>query len=287
MTRPGMRTMNAPETETVRQTLAQPDVHRHWIDQYYGTENPLYDMAFDRILTRLAPKPGATFLDVGCGDGAHTIRLARRGCSVVAVDFSEYVLGEARKKVTASGLDQRVRFEHGSLLQLPFPDASFEYVLCWGVLMHIPEVERAISELERVVRPNGVVIISENNMWSVESLLVRIVRRVLGGSLVRRLQGKDPARLSITAAGAEFWRQTDVGPLICREARIPWLIARFEEKGLVVRARMPGEFIEREAEIPAGRLKAWVRGFNVAWFKHVRLARPASANILLFEKVVR
>jgi 2-polyprenyl-3-methyl-5-hydroxy-6-metoxy-1,4-benzoquinol methylase len=279
--------MNAQESDTVRQTLAQPEVHRHWIDQYYGAESPLYEAMFDRIIARLAPRPQATFLDAGCGDGIHSIRLARRGYSVVGVDFAGYVLDEARKRATKSGLDRRVRFEHGSLLNLPFADDSFEYVLCWGVLMHIPEVETAISELARVVKPNGIVIVNENNMWSMESVLVRIARRFLGRSLVRRLQGKEPARLRITAAGAEFWRQTDAGPLICREARIPWLISRFETEGLVVRARMPGEFIEREAELPSGRLKNWVRRLNVAWFKRVRLARPASVNLLLLEKVIR
>ncbi len=279
--------MNALESDTVRQTLAHPDVHRHWIDQYYATESPLYEAMFDRIMARLSPRPQAVFLDAGCGDGTHTIRLARRGYSVVAADFAEYVLGEARKKVTASGLDHRVQFEHASLLHLPFADDSFEYVLCWGVLMHVPEVETAISELARVVKPNGVVIVNENNMWSIESVLVRIVRRLLGRSLVRRLQGKDPAQLHITAAGAEFWRQTDAGPLICREARIPWLVSQFEAKGLVVEARMPGALIEREGEMPTGRLKDWVQRLNVAWFKRVRLPQPASENILLLRKVVR
>ncbi|HEY2590340.1 MAG TPA: hypothetical protein VGI35_02010, partial [Steroidobacteraceae bacterium] len=67
--------MDALESNTVRQTLAQPDVHRHWIDQYYARESPLFEAMFDRILARLAPRPQAIFLDVGCGDGTHTIRL--------------------------------------------------------------------------------------------------------------------------------------------------------------------------------------------------------------------
>jgi SAM-dependent methyltransferase len=276
--------MNALESETVRQTLGEPDVHRQWIDLYYQAESPLYEAAFERILGQLAPAPRATFLDAGCGDATHAIRLARRGYSVVGVDFSEYVLGEARKKVAACGLGDRVRLERGSLLNLPFANESFEYVLCWGVLMHIPEVEAAISELARVVKPKGFLIISENNMWSIESLLVRIARRLLGRSLVRRLQGKEPARLRVTAAGAEYWRQTAAGPLICREAHIPWLIAQLAGRGFALRARIAGELIEREAEVPIAQLRPWIRRLNLAWFNHVRLPRPASVNTLLFEK---
>ncbi|MGH8221321.1 MAG: class I SAM-dependent methyltransferase [Steroidobacteraceae bacterium] len=277
--------MNALESDTVRQTLGKPAVHRQWIDHYYHAESPLYEAAFNRIIALLAPHRTATFLDAGCGDATQTIRLARRGYRVVALDFSQYVLGEARKKVAGCGLDDRVRIEHGSLLRLPFADGAFEYVLCWGVLMHIPELETAIAELARVVRPNGFVIVSENNMWSVEALLVRIARRLCGRSLVGRLRGKEPARLRVTPAGAEYWRQTDAGPLICREARVPWLIAKFASHGLALRARMPGAFIERDAELPTRQLRHWTRRLNLAWFNHVRLPGPASANILLLQRI--
>ena len=86
----------------------------------------------------------------------------------MALDFSPYVLSRASDNIASHNLGHMVRFEQGSLLKLPFTDGAFELVLCWGVLMHIPEVETAISELARVVKPNGFLIISEGNMWSIE-----------------------------------------------------------------------------------------------------------------------
>lgn len=277
--------LTSSESETVRTTLERPDVHREWIRDFYTDEgSPFYEAAFDRIALLLASKEKSAFLDVGCGDGAQTIRLAKRGYPVVALDFSEHVLGRARVNVAASLLGHMVRFENGNLLDLPVADSSFDFVLCWGVLMHIPEVEKAIAELARVVKPEGFLIISENNMWSIESLLVRGARQLLGQELVRRLHGKDPAKLRVSAAGAEYWRQTEAGPLICREARIPWLIATLARHGFILRKRMAGAFSERHAALPTKLLKRGLHKFNLAWFRYVRLPQPAVGNLLLFQK---
>jgi 2-polyprenyl-3-methyl-5-hydroxy-6-metoxy-1,4-benzoquinol methylase len=277
--------MDPPESEIVRKTLERPDVHARWIRDFYTDESTsFYDAAFDLIASRLAPREHLSFLDAGCGDGAHTVRLAKRGYPVVALDFSEHILSKARENVAANNLEHMVRFEHGNLLKLPIADDSFDFVLCWGVLMHIPEVETAITELARVVKPNGFLIISENNMWSLESLLVRAVRSVLGRAVLTRLRGKEPAELRITPAGAEYWRQTDAGPLICREARISWLIARVASHGFVFNERVATEFTELPPKIPVKMLKRWLWKFNLMWFKYVRLPQPAVANLLLFKK---
>jgi 2-polyprenyl-3-methyl-5-hydroxy-6-metoxy-1,4-benzoquinol methylase len=273
------------DDEIVRNTLERPDVHAQWINDFYTDESQsFYESAFDHIVQLLGSRADSTVLDAGCGDGAHAIRLAARGYPVLAMDFSEHVLDRARAKVAASSLGRMVTFERASLLSLPMHDGSFDFVLCWGVLMHIPEVEKAISELCRVVRPNGFLIISEDNMWSLESLLVRAVRRILGIAGLRGVGGRDFARLKISAAGAEYWRQTDAGPLICREARISWLVAKVTTHGFELKERIAGEFLERHAAVPGKALKRWVHKFNLAWFRYVRLPHLAMGNLLIFRK---
>jgi 2-polyprenyl-3-methyl-5-hydroxy-6-metoxy-1,4-benzoquinol methylase len=277
--------MEMSQSQTVQQTLDRPGVHQRWLDDYYGDESPFYEAAFDRITDLLGAREKSTFLDAGCGDGAHSLRLARRGFPVVAVDLSDYILEEARKNVAASNLGHLVRVERGSLLDLPAADGAFEFVLCWGVLMHIPKVETAVAELARVTKPGGFLVISEDNMWSVESTLVRIARRVLGGAFVRRLQGKKPAELSVNVRGAEYWRETESGRLLCRETRIPWLVETLKGHGFTVRRRMAGAFIERETAVPTKFLRRWLRAFNLAWFRYIRLPQPAMGNLLIFQKV--
>jgi len=273
------------QSQTVQQTLARPGVHQRWINDYYSDESPFYDAAFDRITDLLADREKSTFLDAGCGDGSHSLRLARRGYPVVAVDLSDYILEEARRNVAANNLGHLVTVERGSLLDLPAADGAFDFVLCWGVLMHIPKVEEAVAELARVTKPGGFLVISEDNMWSIESTLVRVARRLLSGGLVRRLQGKKPAELSVNARGAEYWRQTESGMLLCREARIPWLVQNLKGHGFAMRRRMAGAFIERETSVPTKFLRGWLRAFNLAWFKYIRLPQPAMGNLLIFQKV--
>lgn len=278
--------MDTAESKVVSRTLERPELHKQWVGDYYTDESSrFYEAAFDHIATRLASREKSTFLDAGCGDGSHTIRLARRGFPVVALDFSPYVLTRAGDNVASHNLGHMVRFEQGSLLQLPFSDGAFELVLCWGVLMHIPEVETAISELARVVKLNGFLIISEVNMWSIERTLMRSVRRALGRTLIRRLRGREPADLRVRPAGAEYWYQTDAGPLFCREARISWLTAALESRGFVVKERIAGQFSERYTSVPTKLLKRCVHAFNEAWFARVRWPQPATGNLLLFQKI--
>jgi 2-polyprenyl-3-methyl-5-hydroxy-6-metoxy-1,4-benzoquinol methylase len=277
--------MNMRESEVVQSTLAKPQVHERWIGDFYTEEGGrFFELAFDEIAARLASRGKPTVLDAGCGDAAQSIRLARRGIPVVAIDLSEYILDKARANAAAKGLGQMIRFERGNLLQLPVADNSYDCVLCWGVLMHVPEVEKAMSELARAVKPGGLLIVSENNMWSLEALAARAVRGLLGGALLKRLRGKAPAKLQITEAGAEYWRETDAGPLLCREARISWLTARFAERGLVLDKRIAGAFTELHGAVPVKLIERAVLRFNELWFKYVRAPQPAAGNILFFEK---
>jgi ubiquinone/menaquinone biosynthesis C-methylase UbiE len=177
-----------------------------------------------------------------------------------------------------------VRFEQGDLLNLPFGEHTFDFVLCWGVLMHIPEVERAISELARVVKPNGFLIVSEVNMWSIESTLRRALSSALGRSLIRRLRGREAAELRVGAAGAEYWYHTEAGPLFVRQARIPWLIAEFRSRGLVIVERTAGQFTELYTSVPTNLLKRIMHAFNRTWFTRVRWPQPATGNLLIFQK---
>ena len=97
-------------------------------------------------------------LDVGCGSGVVTREIAKRvGARGLAVglDLSPALLVVARELAQEADLGDRIEFREGSVLQLPFPDSSFDVVLCVTVLSHVPGGEAAIPELARVLRPGG------------------------------------------------------------------------------------------------------------------------------------
>ena len=172
-------------------------------DAYRTAENEkFYEQAFDYITRVLHAPWNSKFLDVGCGIGAHSIRLASGGFSVLAVDFSEYVLKTAELNLQASGLVDKIKLQRENILSLTFADRTFDYILCWGVLMHIPEVEKAISELDRVLKKDGFLVIYEVNMFSLQSITMRILQR---------LRGKGKAAGQKTAAGLEYWKETPLG----------------------------------------------------------------------------
>ena len=99
--------------------------------------------------------PGAEWLDVGCGTGVLTRAILgqREPRSVVGVDPSDAFLEHAR----TSTADPRARFETGSADATGQPDASADAVVAGLVLNFVPDLPAALSELQRVVRPGGIV----------------------------------------------------------------------------------------------------------------------------------
>jgi SAM-dependent methyltransferase len=107
------------------------------------------------FLGGIAFPPGARVLEVGCGTGVLTRRLARlpEVASVVGVDVAETLLERARE--LAADLPT-VSFETGDARSLPFADGSFDAVVLDSTLCHVPGVEAAVVETFRVLGPGGV-----------------------------------------------------------------------------------------------------------------------------------
>ena len=268
--------MGDSDSRLVENLLAKPDVHRQWAGGYRTRDNEaFFERAFDFITAELEAPAGATFLDAGCGSCAHTVRLARRGFNVRAVDFSESALEMARAHLKEAGLGGRIALQREDLTRLSFPDASFDYVLCWGVLMHVPDVGRAVAELSRVLRPGGTLVVSEGNMHSLEARALRGLKRLLG---------RERASVRETPAGVEYWKGREGGALVTRQANVRWLIERFESHGLRLKRRVAGQFSEAYAMVSSPPLKRLVHGFNNFWFGSVRSPRPAYGNLLFLRK---
>ncbi len=104
--------------------------------------------------------PGQRVLDVGCGSGVVTRDLARRvkpHGRVVGVDPSPALLTAARELIEGAGLASLVDLEEGDCRALPFVAESFDAAIAATVLSHVPDGQRAIPEMVRVVRPGGLI----------------------------------------------------------------------------------------------------------------------------------
>src|SRR5262245_47668809 len=121
-----LASMSNSKSSEVEHTLASRAVHDEWESAYGTDENEaFFERAFDYIAAAVQADPDAICLDVGCGIGAHSIRLAQRGFRVEAVDVSESVLRLAQANVERQALDTRITIRRESLLDLSFQDSSF------------------------------------------------------------------------------------------------------------------------------------------------------------------
>lgn len=164
------------------------------------------------LVDRVEVKPGQRVLDVACGTGAVARQAAERvgpSGEVVGVDVAEPMLAVARE-ITAGTLPP-IRWERAEAADLPFPDASFDAVVCSEGLQFFPDRASALVEMHRVVRPGGRAILST---W--RSVEHQAGYRVLAETLTRHLGAQagavvgspyalgDPEELRGLVAGAGF-----------------------------------------------------------------------------------
>ncbi|HSH36076.1 class I SAM-dependent methyltransferase [Schnuerera sp.] len=132
-------------------------------DQWY--ESKLGEFV-DKVETELAfslfkPTSGMKILDVGCGTGNFSIKLAEMGCKVVGIDISEQMLNKARKKSKDKGLD--IEFHSMDIYNINFPNESFDGVFSMAAFEFIKEPQKAYDEMYRVLKKNGNLLIGTIN----------------------------------------------------------------------------------------------------------------------------
>ncbi len=105
------------------------------------------------FLAMLPPVAGLTGLDIGCGEGHNTRLLARRGAAMTGLDIAGRFLRHARRAEMETRLG--VSYVRASGLDMPFPDAAFDFITAFMSLMDMPEAPRVLAEAHRVLKPGG------------------------------------------------------------------------------------------------------------------------------------
>lgn len=270
--------MTAEPNSDVRLRLADQDIHAQWEGDYLNSDrNDFYSAAFDRIIDQLGDTENKALLDVGCGYCHHTIRLLNTGLKITAVDFSEIALAHAREML-ANRADQ-ISLQQSDATDLSFADESFDFFLMWGVLMHIPDINKALAEVSRVLKPGGKLVLYEVNHQSID---VSVLEPLI--NTTRRLVGKDVRKRNRAALGIEEWHQSESGPLVVRKTNIANLETHCKMLDLRLASRSAGEFTEVYTRLPTRLLKRMVYALNQVWFEHVRSPRLAMTNIVIFER---
>jgi len=169
-----------PEEEAIRVHTEQATLFR---DRYETLPEDPYASSFAYSRHRLhlqldrrlpPPSPGARLLDLGCGTGHHLLWARGRGYEVAGTDGSEAMLVEARRLNPSSEL----RLAPADAL--PFPDASFDALLCIEVLRYVPRIDPCLREMSRVLKPGALCLATASPLLNLNGfpLLNRLGERL-------------------------------------------------------------------------------------------------------------
>jgi SAM-dependent methyltransferase len=113
-------------------------------------------------------RPGLDVLDAGCGVGSIALDLAPAVAPgrVVGIDIDAGQIEAARASAAERGIDN-AEFQTGSVLELPFADSSFDVVYANAVLMYLRYPVHALAEMRRVLRPDGLAAVSDDDLGTI------------------------------------------------------------------------------------------------------------------------
>ena len=242
-------------------------------DYYHPIAESYYDRAILDMLRMMEAEPGANVLDAGCGPGMHAIRVARAGYRVTAIDVSKTMLREAQSRVSAAGVDSCIEFHQEDLTKLSFVDASFRHVFSWGVVIHIREVERALDELARIVKPGGTLALYISNDGALDHKLEALLR-----FLVHKPLNREAYRL-----GNSIWYEMNGEKLWLWLFNIAELQQQVEGRGLHLLRRRAGEFSEIQRRV-SGPVRSGLLHLNNICYRLSIPPGPAFTNLLVFRK---
>ena len=128
-----------------------------WALVYDHDANPLPALEEPIVKQAVGEVRNQAVLDLGCGTGRHAVWLAAAGARVTALDFSEGMLAEARRKAATTAIEFCV---HDLSTRLPFADETFALVISGLVLEHLSDLSAFFDEAHRVLRADGRAVVS-------------------------------------------------------------------------------------------------------------------------------
>jgi len=130
-------------------------------DSLYGKIGKTYDITrrsdptiASRLIFHLSPKIGKNYLDIGCGSGNYTQAIYDKGFNICGLDISRQMLDLARKK------NPQIQWILGDTCNLLFKEGVFDGAICVLSTHHIKDIEKAFSEVFRVMKYGSFVIFS-------------------------------------------------------------------------------------------------------------------------------
>lgn len=184
----------------------------------------------DILLSWLELDHDSRLLDVACGSGGPSLRAARlTHCRVHGIDIHEDAVRAALRQAEQAGLTGQAEFEQVDASgPLPFPDATFDALVCVDAINHLPDRARTVREWARVVKPGGRIVFTDPIVVTGPLSSAEIAVRSSIGFFLFVPEGFDEEVL--LDAGCELVEKEDRTENMARIAR-QWRAAREERSG--------------------------------------------------------
>jgi len=174
-----------------------------WAGSYdTGIVSIFFKMCYRRIRPLLNLQDGMRLLDVGCGTGSLLKELSQSGkeLNLYGIDLSPEMINAARVKLKD---EKHVVLQEGSAADLPFESNYFDYVVCMNSLHHHANPKQSLTEMARVLKPGGVMILMDGFVDSaVRKLFSRTANILRNEGKIQRFK-KDELRRIFRSLGYE------------------------------------------------------------------------------------
>jgi len=149
-----MRVLKKEIMESEEEAFAYDLVVNKYVD--------IVNAGFAETVINLSPSHGS-FLEIGTGSGRDAILIAKNtyNIGITALDLSDAMLKLAIQNARRERVDNKINFIKGDAKSLPFDDGAFDAVFCHNMLHHLPQPEKMLSEIKRVVKSDGAIIIRD------------------------------------------------------------------------------------------------------------------------------
>jgi trans-aconitate methyltransferase len=138
-----------------------------WDAEAYGQHGAFVHGLAGGVLEWLAPQPGERILDLGCGDGQLSQRIASSGARVVGLDASPQMAAAARTRGIA--------VDEGSAESMPYADQSFDAVFSNAALHWVRDHDSMLAEVRRVLRPGGRFVAEMGGLGNIAAIRVALI----------------------------------------------------------------------------------------------------------------
>lgn len=165
--------MRLPKKEHITVTGKTDPIHRH----YHPLISFFMNARLAGALALLPSEPCGKLLDIGYGGGVFLPELSERCAALYGVDIHRNI-APVQEMLKKEGV--AAELSYGDVTALPFPDGSFDRVVCISVLEFVKDLDKAFSEMARVLKPGGEAVIGfpvENIVTDIAFLLIGINAR--------------------------------------------------------------------------------------------------------------